>query len=406
MKKGFTLIELLAVILILAILFAIATINILARIEKSKKDARAEQMSFIVDAARKYAAMNEEKLIWINNQTIVYLRDIQDESLLPEPLKDPTGGAFDNRKPEGVKVILTRGANNYYTSDLLLPEYLKYYFDKGNIGIDPSSWEYKYKYNGNYFVGPNPNNWLEFGQVSSSDSTPILWRVIKSDSKGIRIIYEGPKNNNNVPTDDGKIIINGEVTVPWDELKLNKWERPASIKLVLDNWESQLYVINKVNYLEPINWCIGAIPVNNPTTINAFLNSECTDGSYSGGEFKGITSEERAIGLINPSDYILTSNSLNCNSSNDNSGLGTGIDCGKLSDGTSTNFLYKDNYHYWTMNARADSDFGVWSIYIGGYVSPHPSPSLAFAVRPVLNLKDTVLYGGGNGTLTNPYKVR
>ncbi len=30
-----------------------------------------------------------------------------------------------------------------------------------------------------YFTGADPKNWIQFGQLSSSDTTPILWRIIK-----------------------------------------------------------------------------------------------------------------------------------------------------------------------------------------------------------------------------------
>ncbi|MGI6329264.1 MAG: hypothetical protein ACOXZR_00180 [Bacilli bacterium] len=58
-------------------------------------------------------------------------------------------------------------------------------------------------------MGGDPDNWIEFGE---EDGTPLLWRIIKRDHEGLKIIYEGKKNNGNQPIEDGKITVDNEDT--------------------------------------------------------------------------------------------------------------------------------------------------------------------------------------------------
>lgn len=269
---------------------------------------------------------------------------------------------------------------------------------------------YQFKNGSNYFVGPDPYNWIEFGQVSSSNSTPLLWRIVKYDSSGIKIIYEGAKNGGSAPTADGKATITGLTSLVWDSSNVNKYETPATMKLYLETWYGSLYAANKDSYVQPVQWCIGATGsgINystEPVTINDFKNYECADGTYTGGTFLGKTASSYSYGLILPSDYISTSSASTCTGSYQTTGNNTGKDCGILANGTVTNFLYKSNYDWWTMEARAVETTYVWRVSAVGYLGGGSAANTALYVRPVINLKTTVLYNGGDGTLANPYRI-
>jgi prepilin-type N-terminal cleavage/methylation domain-containing protein len=115
-KRGFTLVELLAVIVILAIILTIAVPNIIKIINNSKEKSYESQLELIKDATKKYIISNPELQPLDGTSIDIYLKDLQDEGMLPNPLKNPKGGDFDNSKPpggEGAKVTVTRIGDKY-----------------------------------------------------------------------------------------------------------------------------------------------------------------------------------------------------------------------------------------------------------------------------------------------------
>ena len=112
-KKAFTLIELLAVIVIIGIISLITVPAIMDIINKRAEDAYAKQEALIIEAAKEYRLLYKNKINWVNDVATIYLRDLQDKGLLKEPLKDPRGGDFDNSKPGGYRVVITKYENNY-----------------------------------------------------------------------------------------------------------------------------------------------------------------------------------------------------------------------------------------------------------------------------------------------------
>lgn len=234
---------------------------------------------------------------------------------------------------------------------------------------------YELKNGSNYFVGAHPNNWIQFGSVSATDSTPLLWRVIKSDTEGIKIIYEGIKNGVSVPNENGTFG-----SYPWDTAAGHLWNT-ASLNTILQDWyNNTLYVNNKTSYVAPILWCNGQI--NSPYTITEFKAGECSTKS----------SSTSAVGLIQASDFISTSPSTSCNAYN------------QTICSTSGNFLYKPSYHYWTLNSQSGTDNFIWKVYSS--LSLVNSDSSNIYVRPVINLKSGVLWAGGTGSLSNPFRIK
>jgi hypothetical protein len=244
----------------------------------------------------------------------------------------------------------------------------------------------------NYFVGANPNNWVAFGQVSTADNTPILWRIIKYNNDGIKIIYEGVKNGSSAPTANGAATVVGFSTLAWDVNNVNVWETPASLNSYLHAWYDSFYAVNKSNYVHPIHWCIGSVPWNSPTLTNTLLTNECAT----------TTTDATAVGLLLPSEYISTSSSSSCTGSY-KSTANYNNECG-IENSTSTNFLYKSAYNYWTNTALNGYTDTAFLIVTAGNIN-NSLVNIARAVRPVINLKSTVLYSGGDGSLANPYTL-
>jgi hypothetical protein len=272
-------------------------------------------------------------------------------------------------------------ANGIY-DDVYVPELLLTSRFTLNAGTDAT---YTLKHGSSYFAGTNPNNWIELGKINGNS---LMWRIIKSDPEGIKIIYEGLKNGNDVPIADGRIDVDGSSFVPWDTGS-NKWERPSDLSSKLILWYNTLTDVS--NYVQPINWCIGAIG-NNPS-IDDFVSSECIAQTSSGGAFAGRTSVTSAIGMMRPSDYILSSGATTCNAYNQ-------TDCGTL------NYLSKTSYSYWTLNAYAIDSSNIWSILNTGAINYGNANTTTISVRPVLNISIDATWDSGNGTLATPYKIK
>ncbi|MDD4299006.1 MAG: hypothetical protein PHS98_05210 [Bacilli bacterium] len=272
--------------------------------------------------------------------------------------------------------------NNTYTPEVLLTT--RFPLDVGTEGT------YESKGDSHYFVGANPNNWVAFGMVSSTNNTPILWRVIKNGPEGIKIIYEGPQNAGETPpTPNGKITLTNNY---WDSVSSNKWNRPAYLNTALATWYNNLYVYLKSNYIQPINWCVGGIGLVD--SVSDFPSYECISRALSSGKYDGFTTNQTAIGLINPSDYVNASAAASC-TTYDQTICGTG-----------GNYLYKSAYSYWTMNAFSDNSSDIWTIDSSGAFNQIVATNTATNIRPVINLGPDVVWASGNGSLSNPYKMR
>ncbi len=403
MRKGFTLVELLAVIVILAIILAIAIPSISNIISNSEEQAYESQKKFIIDAAKKYVMLNGN-LTYENYVATITLSDIKNENILPSQIKNPRGGEFD----DNTVIMITELSDGKLSYDMATPEELVYKFITNSNPVGNS---YRSKNSANRFIGPDPNNWIELGSISG---TPLMWRIIKKNNEGIQIIYEGLKNGTSAPTDNGRIQIASSWTTAWDTSNSNKWERPATLKPLLQDWYNTLTIDS--NYIEPINWCLGGSGegINYATDYvptEHYLQTECVDGTYSGGTFKGKTDEISSVGLIRVSDYISASDHPDCFGSyftgEGSAEVDNGRRCGRVvNEAGRTNYLWKPAYWYWTFTARAPTSTFVWTVHNDGHVSHTSASASTGSVRPIINLKSDIQYESGAGTLANPYKVQ
>lgn len=265
-----------------------------------------------------------------------------------------------------------------YVPEILLTS--RFSINAGTSGL------YTLKNGSSYFSGVDPNNWLAFGKIGGNT---IMWRVIKNDPEGIKIVYEGVKNGTTAPVADGRVQVDSSNYAEWDATNSNKWERPSDLSSKLSLWYNTLTDVS--NYVQPINWCVGAIG-NNPT-IDEFVSGECIAQTSSGGTFVGRTSNASAVGMIRPSDYIYSSSAATCNAYNQ-------TDCG------TNNYLAKTSYNYWTLNAYSMDSANIWTVLSTGAVNYNNANNAFISIRPVLNLSSDVNWYSGNGTLTNPYTIK
>ncbi len=384
-QKSFTLVELLVIVVILAIVLAIAIASFSKVIENARRNAFNSDVLLVTRGVSHKMTENEELNLTIINETNI---------------EDILGISAVNYQSVEVIIIEEKlyiiivgknrwsGLSGYGTLDYISTGIrLVDIIDESMNPIDDND----------YFVGPNPNNWLQFGQVSVVDDTPIMWRIIKKDSEGIKIVYEGIHNGINPPGEDGRITIGGSLYTPYDETGSangsNKWDRPADLKSKLLNWyEDDFYADNKEIYVQPINWCIGGHDWE--AEVSDIESQTCINQTGDGGFFKGMTTNKYKVGMINVFDYIRTSSAELCFSTE------------QTICGSAYNFLHKPEYRFWTLNSPINLSSSVSSIHSDGSIYHKAAFSTTVSVRPVINLRSSIIFKGGNGTLSDPYIIK
>ena len=110
MQKGFTFSRIIGCHNYFGIILVIAIPNIIKVIDRARLDVFESQKQLIINAAKHYVTSGHQ-ITWEDDTAVVYLKDLKDVNILENPLKDPRGGYFDNRKPKGTKVIITKIGN-------------------------------------------------------------------------------------------------------------------------------------------------------------------------------------------------------------------------------------------------------------------------------------------------------
>ena len=414
--KGFTLIELLAILILLGILLLIAFPIVNSFVKEAKEKVCKLDAKMMEKAASNYIDSNFINIKY-GEKKIVTLKELQNSgfiSAMYSPYAKKTACT-------GYVVVTNTGeVNDYYSfqSELKCSDscttanYDIAYDDTGSTGpnenhqetsVDDIKDDMAVKNNDWYYEGANPKNWVLFGRSDvTNSSSAILWRIVKIDDTGIKMVYEGNRNGEKNPLEDGRALIDGTMGIAWNSSGINKWDETTSLVGKLDSFLSRINVINVNNYIEKTAWKIGGVPYQNPTLLRTFVEYQAIDSVNTGGNFFGYTKYKKAIGTINAVDFLYTSDNKSCSSSY----LETGStnECAYNPDnGNINNFLQKNKYMYWTLNARSDSKNMVWDITNSGLLGSTMSNLTATSVRPVLNIKLSTKFISGDGSITDPY---
>ncbi|MDD4547310.1 MAG: DUF5011 domain-containing protein, partial [Bacilli bacterium] len=384
-KKGFTLVELLGMIVIIAIILLISVPiigNVIGAVRQRVCDLNAKSVE---RAAENYVTVKGEQVkdgVTLN----VPLKVLIEEHFVTKVV-DPT----DNVTAcDGYVIIQKEGKTIKSKAHIICPTYC----NSGEYTKEDTT-----KKNGaDYYTGKNPNNWVLFGRYDQESVYGILWRIIKTDDGGIKLVFEGLENGGSTPIEDGRTLHSSTTGIQYDEFGKNPFQT-STLNAKLNNWLDNLVVIDKYNYIKETNWKIGGVPFYNPTNIETFSELEGIDSETNYGFFPGL-SELSGIGLINPSDFMYTSSNTNCVNSYKTGGSGNPC---AYTAGDINNFLYKNKYHQWTMNASSDTSNKAWYVNNIGQVTTGLVQSSVISVRPVINLDKNVEYLAGTGTIDDPY---
>lgn len=91
MKKGFTLVELIATLIILSVVAIIVVPNVYENMDDSKSKVKITQTTSIIDSAKEWSADHIRELS-CNNDSYVFLKDLQSNGYIDDPLYQDTEG--------------------------------------------------------------------------------------------------------------------------------------------------------------------------------------------------------------------------------------------------------------------------------------------------------------------------
>lgn len=243
--------------------------------------------------------------------------------------------------------------------------------------------ENEYKYSSKYyFVGENPNNYIVFSNK--------CWRIVNiAKNNSLKLVYEGEISKNNdcegISTD-----ISGNIGLyTWDYRRDEDgtWNEKSSLQETMYYWQKDGTVDNKIfqlnlddEHILEAEWYVGEVS-ESTTNLSSILDEE-----------RKITSNLK-VGLLNSSDYLKVS----CSDKNE-----------IRNECKEKNYLFKEKYHWWTINSVKDEFKSVWIVTQDGELNNIPvllSHEYYFSgVRLAIYLNENTKLIG-NGSELNPYRV-
>ena len=257
--------------------------------------------------------------------------------------------------------------------------------------------------NGYRYEGKNPNNYVYFNNE--------LWRIIgvfDSTSHGV-------SNTNLV-----KIIRNDSIGgYAWHKSNTNDWRNSSLYHLLNDYYytatdgtgstycyQYSTTVTGNCDYTQiglqtdyrnmvqtNTTWYLGGPSSSSNPASTYYANERDSSKIYSGRS----ASTTGNIGLMYASDYGYSVLSSSCART---------INLGSYKTNTCAgNAWLKKESAEWTITPNSGNSNDVWNVSITGYANSNFALN-GYASRPVLYLKSNVVKYAGDGSISNPYRIR
>ena len=348
-RNGFTLIELLAVIVILAIIALIAIPVITNVIEKAKKGAAESSALGYLSAVENQVAINAVD---------TSKEDIVDGEYEVSVLASK-GVTVKGNGPKSGTVTITKG--QVTACSLVIDKYTVTCLGNGKVQVGKEVEEEKLEGTEISAIAQSLlDNNTTYGNYTYMNGTYLkgvqennyvwyngfLWRIMGINENGtVRLITE-----ENVTAISYGASGQG-LLYATNEGYINDWLN----KYFLSNLDS-----SKTDIITKSDWCLN-------TTTNTSARQTCEGG----------TTFSDSVGLITLDEY-------------------------NLSGASSTNKTYYlvNSQSYWTLTPDSTSD--AWIVTASGNAD-NIDVSLAFGVRPVINVSADAVITGGNGSLSDAY---
>lgn len=277
-------------------------------------------------------------------------------------------------------------------SDYVISQYTGTQGENGiyyhNAGLTNGAKDDSYRY-----AGANPNNYVCFGSNDSTCPNDNLYRIVSVKDGKVKLIKSDYANSNLLGT-DGDYANSGNL-YSWNKNPINTWSACSLNKTNLN-----INYINNIgsdwaNKIAVTTWKVGGNTWDNiySVTPSVVYQNEITNPD-STGSTDNATEYSAKIGLMYISDYGFAASP---------SAWTLAMSAYSNSTATSSNWLYK-NTAEWSISRASDVTRGSFLILADGSVGGYGTNS-AFAIRPVFNFEDSVVYKSGSGTSSDPIRI-
>ena len=280
------------------------------------------------------------------------------------------GNSFETKlylQKEEMKPTLTKYVISKYTGTQ--GENSIYYHDS-NLTNGAGDNSYRY-------AGANPNNYVCFGSRDATCPANNLYRIIG--------VFE--ENNHGVSGKKlVKIIKNDSYgTYEWHKKSGNDWSI-ADLNKTLNSTFLTAQLSGYEDKIQSVAWKISGLG----------NESGVAKGIYTVEVANATKTYEAKVGLMYLSDYAYASSPSYWETSVFK----------YTAEVVATNWLYLDNKTQWVLTRASTDNYDVFSITNDGYVNGDNNAFSLYEVKPTFYLTSDILYAGGTGTLTDPYRTR
>ena len=227
------------------------------------------------------------------------------------------------------------------------------------------------------YAGANPNNYVCFGSRDATCPANNLYRIIG--------VFE--ENNHGVSGKKlVKIIKNDSYgTYEWHKKSGNDWSI-ADLNKTLNSTFLTAQLSGYEDKIQSVAWKISGLG----------NESGVAKGIYTVEVANATKTYEAKVGLMYLSDYAYASSPSYWETSVFK----------YTAEVVATNWLYLDNKTQWVLTRASTDNYDVFSITNDGYVNGDNNAFSLYEVKPTFYLTSDILYAGGTGTLTDPYRTR
>ena len=398
-KRGFTLIEMMAVIVILGIISIVVMPLIINKVKNKQTDVDSATRQLIYNAAALYIKDSTSN-INSNSTFCVPLTDLVNIGYLSDPISSKEDIPLSNV----VKVIYSNTFNDYEIvessncvatneTEITVSDLKNKANSNCNVSNKQNCVNNKLNQIDSY-DNPSARNYpyaLSYAYMGSTPSNLIIlgsncYSIIGiTNDNSLKLIYEGVSSNNKCET----LARNNLYTLN------SKWFNEESS----DNFSLSLIKTSLDEFVNDTNLSSSTSLGN--ITLTSSDKSKLVKAKFYIGIFNGTSlhdllinekesSYEGYVGLVNSSDFIITSSNSNCSKATSS----------VESYCNTNNFMVSQN-NFWTLN-NTDGNNAI-SISSGIVSSTNVTESLL--IRPVIYLNNNVRLSG-NGTSNFPYIVK
>ena len=227
------------------------------------------------------------------------------------------------------------------------------------------------------YSGLNPDNYICFGSEEPTCPANNLYRIIG--------VFE--ENNHGVSGKKlVKIIKNDSYgTYEWHKKSGNDWSI-ADLNKTLNSTFLTAQLSGYEDKIQSVAWKISGLG----------NESGVAKGIYTVEVANATKTYEAKVGLMYLSDYAYASSPSYWETSVFK----------YTAEVVATNWLYLDNKTQWVLTRASTDNYDVFSITNDGYVNGDNNTFSLYEVKPTFYLISDILYAGGTGTLTDPYRTR